>query len=236
MMSSTRLSDTERVSADIRAGHPTTSSMGNTMRSGRRPVWSTHRRCNRRDPMASDRRIAANRINARKSCGPRTAVGKARISRNAMRHGLASLTHRAPLIFQETEQIAKALCGADDNPLLFEQALIIAENLLLLRCVRLERIAAIERLRDCAAIPLAKGDNRMTLARAKIREAELAEAEIDKMMVQYGFSDIFHGPCDLLEQAPPGPEWRPPAQERDELAAVIEATPDLSKFDRYERR
>ena len=38
--------------------------------------------------MTSKARIEANRANARRSAGPRTAAGKARASRNALRHGL----------------------------------------------------------------------------------------------------------------------------------------------------
>ena len=38
--------------------------------------------------MASDRQIAANRRNARKSTGPRSGAGRKRASRNAYRHGL----------------------------------------------------------------------------------------------------------------------------------------------------
>ncbi|HEY1505414.1 MAG TPA: hypothetical protein VGF92_13995 [Stellaceae bacterium] len=38
--------------------------------------------------MASPARIAANRRNAKKSTGPKTAVGKAAASHNAMKHGL----------------------------------------------------------------------------------------------------------------------------------------------------
>src|SRR5262245_52397253 len=36
----------------------------------------------------SERRIAANRLNASKSTGPRTAAGKRASRRNALRHGL----------------------------------------------------------------------------------------------------------------------------------------------------
>ena len=39
--------------------------------------------------MASERQIAANRANALKSTGPRTAAGRAKSSRNAYRHGLS---------------------------------------------------------------------------------------------------------------------------------------------------
>jgi len=38
--------------------------------------------------MASERQIAANRRNARKSSGPHSGAGKKRASRNAYRHGL----------------------------------------------------------------------------------------------------------------------------------------------------
>src|ERR1039458_4008529 len=38
--------------------------------------------------MSSDRQIAANGLNARQSTGPRTPAGKAKVSANALKHGL----------------------------------------------------------------------------------------------------------------------------------------------------
>src|ERR1019366_2521669 len=38
--------------------------------------------------MSNDQQIAANRLNAQRSTGPRTPAGKARVSSNALKHGL----------------------------------------------------------------------------------------------------------------------------------------------------
>jgi hypothetical protein len=41
-----------------------------------------------RGPMTTEAQVAANRLNAQKSTGPRTAEGKAAVTQNAVRHGL----------------------------------------------------------------------------------------------------------------------------------------------------
>ena len=61
--------------------------------------------------MTSARKVAANRRNSCKSCGPRTAAGKAIASRNALRHGLSADIHRQPAPSAEIEQLASAICG-----------------------------------------------------------------------------------------------------------------------------
>src|SRR5215813_10166603 len=40
------------------------------------------------DPVQVSRKVAANRRNAQKSTGPKTAAGKRRVARNAIKHGL----------------------------------------------------------------------------------------------------------------------------------------------------
>jgi hypothetical protein len=70
-------------------------------------------------PMTSEAKIAANPRNGQRSTGPRTALGKARVRRNALRHGLAAL-----VVGDQTEldRIAAAACCPDTDPLVHEQA------------------------------------------------------------------------------------------------------------------
>jgi hypothetical protein len=44
----------------------------------------------------SEKRLAANRLNALRSTGPRTPAGKQRVSANALKHGLRATTHLCP--------------------------------------------------------------------------------------------------------------------------------------------
>jgi len=62
--------------------------------------------------MASDRKVAANRRNSRRSSGPRTVAGKLTVSRNALRHGLAAVTIRDLGIAAEVDRLATAIGGA----------------------------------------------------------------------------------------------------------------------------
>ena len=103
--------------------------------------------------MSSEKQIEANRRNGRRSKGPRSEAGKARASRNALRHGLASISCRNPAFAPRIEGIARAICPDTSNPSLFEQALIIGETTCVLGCVCAERIARMERLLDATPSP-----------------------------------------------------------------------------------
>jgi len=65
--------------------------------------------------MTSAARIRANRENARRSTGPRTAAGKQRASANARRHGLAISIDGTPEQSAEVEQLARLIAGASAN-------------------------------------------------------------------------------------------------------------------------
>jgi hypothetical protein len=59
--------------------------------------------------MPSDRQIAANRNNAKKSTGPRSQAGREASRRNARRHGLAIAIRTDPAFQDDIEKLAKAL-------------------------------------------------------------------------------------------------------------------------------
>ena len=128
--------------------------------------------------MTSERKIAANRRNARKSRGPRGAAGKSIASRNALRHGLAAITHHRSVSASEIEGFAKAICGDDADPSLFAQALVIADNELVLRAIAAQKVAVVERLRERSAIALAKGDNSLALAKARFLKCQQGYDEL----------------------------------------------------------
>lgn len=62
--------------------------------------------------MTSERKKTANRGNARMSTGPRSRAGKARASRNAFRHGLATGVYRLATAASEIEQIAEGIASS----------------------------------------------------------------------------------------------------------------------------
>jgi hypothetical protein len=55
------------------------------------------------------------------------SVAKKPSARRNLRHGLAIISIHNPALWPEIERIAKAICNGDGNPLLFEQATVIAE-------------------------------------------------------------------------------------------------------------
>jgi hypothetical protein len=63
--------------------------------------------------MTSDRKRAANRANARSSTGPRTAAGKARAAKNAVRHGVRSPVLSDPVLMADVESLAKEIAGEE---------------------------------------------------------------------------------------------------------------------------
>ena len=210
--------------------------------------------------MSSERKITASRNNGRRNSGPRTKAGKTRASRNALQHGLAAISHGESIPSAEIVRLANAICGDDSDPALLAQARVIAQNEMVLRAIREQQVAAIERLRDPTAVALAKRDNRVKLMKARSKQARRAEKEIirrlpsvlEKYRDRLGpdpycgskFDFVPLGLKVLLEEPDPPEEERAldlarkqiEQQQRDEHEAMQEATPDLVRLERYERR
>jgi hypothetical protein len=137
--------------------------------------------------MASERQIAANRRNANKSSGPRSAAGKKRASNNAYRHGLFSKRARAA-VTEEMEALARIIAGEVTGAIAFEHASVAAEAEVELGRIRDAKRALIDRtdiFGDFKTPRLFPTDPRkdpwLMSATAKGRRPQLLEAEFEKV-------------------------------------------------------
>src|SRR4030095_2020849 len=95
--------------------------------------------------MASERQIAANRRNARKSTGPRSGAGKNRSSRNAYRHGLTLSITSTAAFAKQLDKLDRDIAGDTSDAIRLERARAIAQSELDLARVRRAKVALIER-------------------------------------------------------------------------------------------
>jgi hypothetical protein len=89
--------------------------------------------------VTGERKIRANRANARASTGPKTARGRSHAARNALRHALSLPVYSDPILSEEVEALAREIIGTDANPEMQELARRIAEAQIDLRRVRQAR-------------------------------------------------------------------------------------------------
>jgi len=132
--------------------------------------------------MSSQKQIEANRRNAQKSKGPRTAAGKARASRNSRKHALSTISRNHPLYAPRIEAIARTICSEATNAELWEQALIIGECTTLLACAQAERIALIEQSLGSTSAHMSDADaaGRAELGASQCKPAPLRD-ELEAM-------------------------------------------------------
>jgi len=95
--------------------------------------------------MTSARKLRSNRENARSSTGPKTANGRRRSARNALRYGLSLPVLSDPILSQEVAALARQIAGADASPEMQERAWQIAKPHVDLRRVRALRHHLISR-------------------------------------------------------------------------------------------
>jgi hypothetical protein len=215
--------------------------------------------------MTSTKKIAANRNNARKSTGPRTAQGKSRTSRNALRHGFAIVPRPNGPASAQIESMAKAICGEGATPFQYEQALTIAESEMMLLRVRAARVAAIERARTINPMPnvqasayptndewalaleaLARGQPRPATrlferaARAVLAEAATAANvtanQLDPTGEERPLPVPQRGVTAAQAAAQSATQGQFPSAMCNEVDAFKNALPELIRLDRYEQR
>ena len=164
--------------------------------------------------VTSARRRQAKR--ARLSTGPKTAAGKARSARNALRHGLSLPIFSDPALSQEAATLARQIAGADAAPQFQELARPIAEAQIDLRRIRAERHDLITRaLRNPDYDSRANSDKKLNVAL--------------RIIGRYSrFEDIPPEEVTLLDTKPEGPE---------KFAAILtDIAQRLPALDRYEAR
>jgi hypothetical protein len=97
--------------------------------------------------LASDKQIAANRANAEKSTGPKTATGKLKSSQNSRRHGLCTPLELDTSALAKTAAITRALATdeADESKRVTAEAFAHAQlELERIRMVRMVLMGAVD--------------------------------------------------------------------------------------------
>jgi hypothetical protein len=89
--------------------------------------------------LSSPCKISANRANSRASTGPKTAAGRNRSGKNALRHGLSLPVSLDPQLAEEVEGLAREIAGPGANAEVQDRARAVAEAQIDLRHIRSAR-------------------------------------------------------------------------------------------------
>ena len=164
--------------------------------------------------MASKRQIRANRANARASTGPKSAAGKARAARNALRHGLAIAVFDDARWVSEVEVLARRIAGENTDAELLSICRKVAQAQIDLHRIRDYRRHAIQKA-------VAKFDLGTDPERSSERQVEASRRDAENPGTQDRKS------CKGVEGA----------KGADAAGNSLEIiTRDLTVVDRYERR
>jgi hypothetical protein len=172
--------------------------------------------------MTSVRQIAANRANALRSGGPRSRVGKARVSANARRHGLSIPVTADPRLDPDIAELARRIAGGRVD--LSHQALVVAAaqvDLARVRRLRHDRLATA--LRDLSQAVERKADHV-----GNVLEDILGIVRTIKSQVTSESPAIAR-----LQQITALRDWSRARHNGADVAGLVKA---LARLDRYERR
>ena len=171
--------------------------------------------------MASERQVAANRRNARKSTGPRSGAGRKRASRNAYRYGL-TLNITSTAFAKQRDKLVREIAGDTEDTIMLERARAIAQSELDLARVRRAKVALIERASAFGELDPPRLTPTLTqmisLLKALDRGRFIPPRPIDSRK-----------PIDTSATTPSQEPYR-------SAGAVRRVLPELRKLNRYERR
>jgi hypothetical protein len=120
--------------------------------------------------MTTANKIKANRANAIASTGPKTARGRARSARNALRHALSIPVCTDPTLTEEVEDLAREIAGPNATAAIQTLARAVAEAQIDLRRVRYARYQLLARsYHDPQYISLADIREKVRLVRTLLR-------------------------------------------------------------------
>jgi hypothetical protein len=115
--------------------------------------------------MVSDRKLAANRKNAKKSSGPKSETGKRRSARNALSHGLAVSIGNIAALRGEIETLALSIALANGRQAITESSRQAAEAQLDLLRIRKCRAAILTKYHKVPATETSYDELNESLAR-----------------------------------------------------------------------
>ena len=169
--------------------------------------------------MTLSARVRANRANAGRCTGPRTAAGKAKAAKNAFWHGLEIPLSAAAEYADDVERCAGLLAGPEPSLMRRERARQVAECQLDLARIRRFRIRLL-------------GDKRARMKEPSLRDFIHALNELDASLDRPdgAVDERAEGALRALEGVGPGSE---PVTLVEGIAVLI---PELTRLDRYERR
>jgi hypothetical protein len=169
--------------------------------------------------MPSERQIAANRANARKSSGPRSASGKKRASRNALKRGLNTPITGAA-VAREIEALARQIAGDPKDRARMAAARDAAAAQLDLARVQRVGVAFVER----------------TAAVGRLEQRKLFRTIRDETAyVAFIYLRAILGKTQPKCAVDPLPAM-PTEEPARTTEAIRRALPDLLRLNRYERR
>ncbi len=169
--------------------------------------------------MTTPRQCETNRINSGVSTGPKTAAGKARASKNALRHGLNIPVELEPVYGQEIDRLALRIAGEAAAPERLALARRIAEAQVDLRRIRDHRLSLVTQAYKSVEME-ARLKQEQILFRLALKMLRAGEDSSPEFTEQ---TDRVFNPKPMT-----GPEKL--------AAALVELSAKLVRLDRYERR